>query len=222
MSIKAAAIAVAAAAALLTSGGIANAAARQPSWHALTFVTDRPDGGNGNPDTWADDTMTRSLTVTLTGGSPGAYTFTATLGDIGTFTTVKGAPTPNQGGSYAGDVIKSRVTGQMAGYADFSFTASELPSAAFNAGVAYSENDHGADPADSTSTWYELAFPHGTTFGGIGIGDWSWHYGVTVTTISYRVFGRFVVPVASEQYQQWTDGYNNNYGDSAGDGNIAG
>jgi hypothetical protein len=216
-------IAAAATAAALLSAAAPVHAAAHPSWHALTLVTDRPDGGNGSPDPyWADDSFTRSLTITGTGGTPGAYTFTATLGDIGTFTTVKGEQTPDQGGSYAGDVIKSKVTGTMTGYADFSFTASALPGSGFNAGVAYSENDHGTVPADDTSTWYELAFPAGTVFGGSGIGAWSWHYGANAETVTYLTFGRITIPVISEQYQQWTDGWNNNYGDSAGDGNISG
>src|SRR6267378_8093737 len=91
--------ALAAAAALTASAGSAYAAAAssQPTVHAVTIVKDRPDGGNGG--TWADDSMTRAITIKLTGGSAGAYTFTATLKDAGSFTTIKGALTPNQGGS---------------------------------------------------------------------------------------------------------------------------
>ena len=103
--------------------------------------------------------ITRDLTITLTGGTPGAYTYTATLKDRGTFTTIKGKQAPNQGGTYAGDVIQSKVTGPMEGYADFSFTASTLPDAAGNAGCPSSRTTTGLVPADSTSTWYELGLP---------------------------------------------------------------
>jgi hypothetical protein len=158
---------------------------------------------------------------------PGAYTYTAALTDAGTFTTIKGEQAPNQGGSYAGDVIKSKVTGPMEGYAAFSFTASTLPVAAFNAGVPLTENDHGAVPSDSTSTWFELAFPSGTTFGGAGIGNWSWTYRATVVTVTSQkvCLSRgfcWTVPAVHVQHQQWTDGSGNGYGDLAGDGQITG
>ena len=204
--------------------------------HALTHLADRPDGGNGTPSTWADDTFSRVLTITQTGGTAGAYTFTAKLADEGTFTTIKGAPTPNQGPGYAGDVIKSKVTGPMEGYADFTFTASKLPSTSPNAGVPVSEDDHGVAPAGahSTSSWYELAFPAGTTFPSGGIGDWSWTYNATVETVTYKVvyievrahrhyfLVRELLPVVHVTHQKWIDALSNGYGDLAGDGNITG
>ena len=195
---------------LLATAGAASAAPHQVTVRALTFIKDRPDSGNAGD--WADDTMTRAITITQTGGSPGAYTFTAKLADDGTFKAIKGAQVPNQAAPYAGDVIKSAVTGSMNGYADFSFTASRLPRTTFNAGVPVTENDHGLDPADSTSTWYELAFPAGTVFGGAGIGNWGWTYDAIVVT---RAF-----PFLS--LEQWIDAWDNNYGDSAGDGQITG
>ena len=207
--------------------------------HALTNLTDRPDGGNGSPDPyWADDTFGRALTITETGTTGTApaitYDFTATLKDDGSFTTIKGAQTPNQGPGYAGDVIKSRVTGTMDGYADFTFTASALPSSLPNLGVVTHEDDHGLAPSDSTSAWYELAFPAGTMFGGAGIGDWSWKYDASVRTVTYRtawvlerirhrwVWVKVLVPVVHATHQQWTDGSGNGDGDLAGDGNISG
>jgi hypothetical protein len=203
----------------------ASASPHPPAVRAVTHVKDRPDGGNGG--TWADDTMTRSVTITLTGGTPGAYTYTATLADKGSFTTIKGAKTPNQGGSYAGDTIESKVTGTMRGYADFSFTASSLPSGALNAGVPLTENDHGNAPADSTSAWYELAFPSGTTFGAAGIGAWSWTYKAVVVTVTSQQVCLppglcWGIPVIRVSSQRWTDASSNGNGNLAGDGNIAG
>lgn len=221
------AIPVLAAAALAVSAVSASAAPHSfpVAVRAVTQITDRPDGGNGG--TWADDSMTRSITIIRTGGVPGAWTFTARLADRGSFTTIKGALTPNQGGSYAGDVIKSQVTGRLKGWADFSFTASSLPNSGWNAGVPLAENDHGANPADSTSTWYELAFPAGTTFGGAGIGDWSWKYDATVrTTTSQKVcLSRgfcWSIPVISVDRQQWVDAWDNGDGNLPADGNILG
>lgn len=211
------------------------ASAAPAAAHAQTYLVDRPDGGNGNPDPyWADDTFTRDMIITLTGGSAGDYTFSAEVQDRGTFTTIPREQTPDQGGLYAGDLIQSRVTGMMNGYADYSFTATELPDAAPNAGVASYENDHGVVSSDSTSTWYELAFPAGTVFGGTGIGDWSWTYDATVRTVTYRTIRtweyehhhwipvRESVPVVHAVRQQWTDAWDNGYGDLPADGNISG
>lgn len=169
---------------------------------ARTSVTDRPDGGNGTPDPyWADDTFTRTLTITRTGGSQGDYSYTAVVSDTGTFRTIKGELTPNQGGSYVGKRITKAVAGQMEGYEDFTFTASSLPSSSPNLGVVTSENDYGSIPADSTSTWYELAFPSTDTFGG-GDTGWSWSY--------------------TAGHQHWVDALSNGYGDEPQDGNISG
>jgi len=232
--------------ALAASAGAASAHPKPPlpgpsllTVHAQTYIADRPDGGNGTPDPyWADDTFGRTLTITETGSTGIApavtYDFTATLTDTGSFTTVKGAQTPDQGPGYTGDVVKSKVTGAMTGYADFTFTASSLPSSLPNLGVVTHEDDHGLAASDSTSLWYELAFPSGTTFGGAGIGDWSWKYGATVRTVTYRtvwvrkriwhhlVWVKELVPVVHTSHQQWVDASSNADGDLAGDGNITG
>jgi hypothetical protein len=212
---------------LLATAGAASAApaAHQPAWHASTKVTDRPDGGNGGD--WADDSMTRTLVITRTGGSAGAYTYTAKLTDTGSFTTIKGTLTPNQGAPYTGDVIKSKVTGTMTGYDTFTFTASSLPSGGPNAGVPAKENDHGNAPADSTSTWYELAFPSTTTFSSATESPWSWTYKVAVTgpvTLKVCVSAHLCwsTTVNRTVHEQWIDAWDNNYGDNATDGNITG
>jgi hypothetical protein len=193
---------IAAVVAVLTVPAAAASAAPPPARvQAVTTIQDRPDSGNGGY--WAGDSFARVLVITRTGGTAGHWTFTATLSDFGTFTTIPGAPAPNQGGPYAGDVIRSAVTGFMGGSADFAFTASTLPVAG---DVPRTENDHGLTPADSTSTWYELAFPAGTVFGGPGLGSWSW---------SYAAFTRGGL-------QHWTDAWDNGFGDLPGDGQITG
>jgi hypothetical protein len=222
--------AFAAAVSLLATAGAASAApaVHQPAWHASTKVTDRPDGGNGSPQWWADDTMTRTLKITETGGTAGHWTFDAKLTDDGTFTTRKGAQTPNQGPGYAGDTIKSKVTGTMTGTVDYSFTATSLPSSARNLGVPAGETDHGNPTLGfSTPIWYEQAFPSGTTFGGAGIGHWSWTYKVAVTgpvTLKVCVTAHLCwsTTVNRTVHEQWIDAWDNNYGDDATDGNIAG
>lgn len=138
------------------------------------------------------------LTIKLTGQSGGLYSYTATVYDAGSFTAIPGAHTPNQGGSYAGKVIAGHDSGWVGGTARYSFTATSLPTAGPNAGLpAYVNGDQG-----STSTWYELAFPAGTTFGGTGIGTWGWTY-------------------RDSHGQRWTDTSANGDGRLSGDGNIA-
>lgn len=223
--------------------------------HTQTRITDRPDGGNGSPPYWADDNFTRDLVITPAAGNPATCTvstpcsYTAVLTDNGTFTTIKGEQTPNQGPGYTGDVIESRVTGTMTGYADFSFTATSAPSTAPNQGVPVYVNDHNTAPSGvtlgtdaGTSGWYELAFPSGTAFGGTGIGDWSWKYDASIRTVTYRTTYRtiwtwkhehhhwvrimtrvrIVTPVIHTVHQQWTDASSNGDGNLAGDGNITG
>lgn len=209
------------------------------TYHATTYLADRPDSGNGTPEYWADDYMNRSLAITLAGnngltGAAEVWDYTATVTDKGYFTAIKGVQTPNQAAPYTGDVIKSDASGPMQGYADFSFTATSLPDSTPNLGVVTYENDHGVPATDSTSTWYELAFPGGTTFGGAGIGDWSWSYHATVKTTTLKPYWSWTykhhhwvrvlrwLPVTHYSNQHWVDAYNNNYGDAAGDGNISG
>jgi hypothetical protein len=174
----------------------ATAVTHQTSWTAISHLADRTeDGGNG---TWAKDDIYRVMTIKLTGQSGGLYSYTATVYDAGSFTAIPGAHTPNQGGSYAGKVIAGHDSGWVGGTARYSFTATSLPTAGPNAGLpAYVNGDQG-----STSTWYELAFPAGTTFGGTGIGTWGWTY-------------------SDSHGQRWTDTSANGDGQLSGDGNIA-
>lgn len=169
--------------AVSTLGTVAASAATHPATYPLRSVSQldyRPDsGGNGN---WALDNITRTVTFREIGVSAGVYTYVAQLSDRGEFTTDLGAYTPNQGGAYAGEVIHGQVTGPMSGSASFEFTASNpISSHARNLGVpAAAFGAYG-----STSTWYELAFPAGTTFGGLGIGNWGWTYKASVPEYKY-------------------------------------
>jgi hypothetical protein len=141
---------------------------------AHTSLTNRPDsGGNGS---WALDTIKRTLTITETGHSGSVYNFTATVSDTGTFKTISGAYTPNQGSPFTGKHIHGTVQGDVAGTADYSFTASKLPASTSNLGVPDTESGAPVTTPETTSSWYEQAFPAGTTFGGTGIGNWGWTY----------------------------------------------
>jgi hypothetical protein len=175
---------------------------------AVTVMTGRPDsGGNGN---WAADDIERQLVIHQQGQpSGGIYTFTAKLSDTGEFVTDPGAFTPNQGGKNAGLKIAEVTDGDLKGGASYSFTASALPQASLVPAAL-------SGPGPDTSTWYELAFPAGTTFGGTGIEDgWSWTY--TAPSCLSVVKGQIKVVK-----QKWTDAASTDSGQSASAGNITG
>ena len=125
---------------LATAGAASASAATVPAAHhvyplkAVTDLYNRPDsGGVGN---WANDALTRTVTFREIGASAGVYTYVATLGDRGEFTTISGAYTPNQGGIYAGDKISGQVSGSMNGSTSFEFTATNpIDNHARNLGV---------------------------------------------------------------------------------------
>lgn len=192
--------------------------AQHGTWTATSKLTNRPDGGNGNPSNWANDNITRVATIKLVGkdttlsdcgaGASHCYTYTGTLTDKGSFVTIPGNPTPNQDPASGPKTEKHpAVRGSMKGGATITFSASsDHPNAAL---VDKSLDSHGADPSgdETTGAWVEQFFTHGTTFGsGPALTSWSWSY---VTT-------------GLHPEQRWTDALNNGYGDLPQDGNITG
>jgi hypothetical protein len=216
-------VAAAAAAGSVTLASASVAQPRQPGHITLasTYLAGRPDsGGLGN---WATDSMYRQLIITETGTVTGGYAYTATVRDIGTFRTGPGAYTPDQGAPYTGDKIRGQVSGRLEGDASYSFTASALPSTRQNAGVPDCEYGAAVTTAETTNGWYEQAFPAGTTFGGAGIGNWSWTYAGPVCTTHLTVGGR---PQTAERtvrtQERWTDSLAGGGGQLPADGNITG
>lgn len=212
---------------LTGTAGLASASTQHHVYHAITkahtLLTNRPDsGGNGN---WANDRMERTLTIIQTG----AGTFTATVQDKdGSFTTISHAYTPNQGTPFTGDLISHRVTGRMAGEATYSFTADKAPNAHL---VPRHENGAPVTAAQSTSFWFEQAFPVGTTFGGAGINNnWSWDYAAKVTVTKYHYVTVYrhghkvhvLAPYRVTKIQRWDDSASNNGGQVLAAGNITG
>ena len=203
-------------AALATSAGASTLpavtmAATTPAFHqasGVTYLANRDDGGNGSVDNgnWALDDMARVLTVKLTGESGGIYTYTATIRDFGRFHAVLGDDTPNQSGRYLNETITHRASGPVTGYASYTFTADSLPALDSHGSLAVPARVNG--DGGSTAAWYEQAFPSATTFGGAGIGGFSWSYHALVRE------GGHLVP------ERWVDSLTNNYGDNAADGNI--
>lgn len=220
-----------AAAAVTGLGATAASASLAPAPHshsrsliAVTLMVNRDDsGGNGN---WAKDYFTRTLTITqergtvpLTDCSPTAtacYAFTASLADRGSFRTIRGAFTPNQGGTNVGTQIKGVVRGGMHGSGDFAtFYATALP----NAHLVPRLN---LDDTNSSSTWPELAFPSSTTFTGLNENPWGYFYSAQVLKWVPRHgwhWGHW-----THQIQRWADtsAVANAGGQGATAGNITG
>lgn len=171
-----------AAAAILTAGLVAvaspaSAASITTPVSASTTLSNRGDSGGDGTD-WAHDNMTRTLTVTEVShvgkSTRTVYTFTATLTDKGTFTTINGASTPNQNGADAGKKVNHTVTGTVTGYVTYHFTANRLQvkSAAPKTMSGTPTTGNG-----TTGNWYKNLFPAGTTFGGAGMdNNWIWTY----------------------------------------------
>jgi hypothetical protein len=183
-------------------------------WTAKSVLDNRADVGAVTTP-WAYDNFTRTLTIRLTGstgtGANTVYYYSASYKDAGTFKTVDGALTPNQSGPYANEVINGSVTGTMTGGEQYSFTATSLPNMKL---VPASP----APGTGSTDAWYKLAFPTGTTFGGAGLGNWSWHYnGPVVVTLDSS--GKHVIAV---HHEHWNESNANNAGQLAQAGNIDG
>jgi hypothetical protein len=198
-------------------GAMALPASAAPKPHlrsvtATTLLENRGDSGGSGQD-WATDKLIRSLHVTQTGGKAGAFTFTAAVSDSGSFTTIAGAATPNQGAPFTGKVIAHVVSGTFKGGATYTFTASRLPRENL---VPTQESGTPSSGPRTTSLWYEQAFPAGTTFGGPGIdNDWGWAY--TGPSCNIHVPGGVV-----SVHEAWADTAVNGDGQLPADGNIDG
>ncbi|GII27554.1 collagen-like triple helix repeat-containing protein [Planotetraspora mira] len=176
------------------------------TFKATTHLTNRSDSGTSG-ETWAKDTMDRTVTITREYGVPketcgaGAtvcYYYTGTLVDDGTFTTIAGAKTPADPSKTIGAAITGGIEGGTEGisfYAD-SKTPDELAVPATGAG----------DPplTSSTGEWVKQFFPAGTKFAQLDLGGWSWTYKTspscdlveTHTQTTAGVSGNITAPVA--------------------------
>jgi hypothetical protein len=179
-----------------------------------THITSDPDsGGQGN---WANDAMTRTLTISVDPGACSAITpaivatdtcYYATVSDSGTFKTIDEAYQPNQGTPLSNARIAHVVSGKLSGTADFTFYAPTADAPSDTLVPATLSGTPG------TSTWFERAFPTATPFdGGINNG-WSWTY------TSYTGQTKTAKAVAC---QTWTDSAASGDGQQPAAGNITG
>jgi hypothetical protein len=173
---------------------------------ATTSVTAWPESSG-----WANDNFTRTVTITRQhaaasshcGGASTCWFYTESLADNGDFTTVSGATAPNGSNPVQ---INGIVSGNIVGGGSLEFYASSgSPSAA---GVPATAT--GSSKPSSTTNWYQLFFPAGTTYGQAGTANDPW------TTYSW-------VYTAPGTCEKWTDAIlPGDDGQGSGDGNITG
>ena len=203
---------IAAAAAPVLLAGPAGASAHhsptvQTTYKAVTALTHRSDsGGNGN---WAYDSFTRTARVILRGAAPlsacgvvtgHCYAYTASLSDQGSFATVTGAFTPNQGAPYTGDTITGKPKGNLHGYGLFgTFFANQLPDTHLVPTKVKGD-------AHASYLWPTLFFHASAVLAGTGNeNDWGYTYWTT-----------------TGHHQQWVDASFNDGGQDPVAGNISG
>jgi hypothetical protein len=187
---------------------------------AVFNLTGRDDSGSGG-NTWAKDTITRTVTVIRQDAVPATdcgatatkcWFYTMTVSDTGTFKTQPGL-TPNQsctepeGQACNGLRINGTIVGSFTGGGDQEFYADQAAPKVPKV-LSYT----GDAPID-TSHWNTLFFPSTTNFGfpaatsaGQPWTNWSWTY------------------AAPKTCEMWTDAYNTGSGSGnyVTDGNIAG
>ena len=173
------------------------------SMSAVTQVVQRGDR-SGAVSPWAYDAFTRKAWVTFRGSAPLiycgtsvglCYAYTASFYDHGTFMTVAGSQSPNQG-AHSGVLISRQVQGSFHGYGMFmTFFATTRPQAGLVPSTVSGD-------VHSNYRWPELFFPPSTTFAGVYESDYGSYY---------------VAP-----QQRWVNTSFDGYGQLAVDGNITG
>jgi len=128
---------------------------------------------NGNHGYWARLAYDRTVTIDRTGHN----TWSVTLRDAGTFTTLRGAKSPE-----AGATLGAPVSGTFSGSYAYTVESERRPSDRF-VRSAYNFRCNPAGSGDrtadcpsmpkSTSEWPALYFPPGSTF---APGAWRWEY----------------------------------------------
>jgi hypothetical protein len=186
----------------LSGAGIvmATVASASTTVTATTTLADHPDSGN-NGD-WANDNFTRVASVTSLGEVTGSvcaplaspcFSYSGSLSDSGSFTTISGADSPNVGTPISGVQTGSFEGGQPT--FDFYATSGVVSATAIPPSMD-------GPPTIGSSVWLTEFFPGGTTFAVDGalsttlLPTWSW---------GYNDF---------KNCQAWTDAYT---GDTVGD-----
>lgn len=164
------------------------------SHSASTTLTNRPDlGGANNP--WATDgkvtpatptaKLTRTLLITLVSHTGGTWTWDGTVCDGGTFATNPGQLAPNQGPGHTGETESSpSQAGTVNGLVTYQFSTDQPLNTGPNLGVLTSEDGAPAPGSDeTTSLWYQQAFPVLTDFTGPGLVTFDYDYATGLFTV---------------------------------------
>jgi hypothetical protein len=143
----------------------------------IAISNDADSGTNGS--SWATDTITRTMTVTLQGGADAGkcgdaatvcYLYNGVISDSGTFVTIPGATTPANKGT-----INGTITGDINGGTDFQFyaTSNDLTAAS---STSVDESSTHYDTSDVF--WPQLFLPAGTVDASSYtlLNSWGWTY----------------------------------------------
>jgi len=198
------------------------AAAPPTTITAVTNIINRPDNGGGG--VWANDSFTRTLTLTYLGkvtpadvtANPslapdlGLFIYDAHVSDTGRFWDYPGALTPDQGGQFFGRHLRFlQVQGTFSGTGDWGvFFANHHAQAGL---VPSSIVGHVANALYPSNTWPENAFPTGTTFASFG-GEVQFNYQYKANATHNGL----------PELQTWSDSNLNLDGQLPADGNIFG
>jgi hypothetical protein len=222
----------------LGAGAVAMLAGFSFPGGTTTYVPHRADSGNyGN---WAYDYLNRSFQISQGTAVPAAdcgatattcYSFTASIWDRGTFSTIPGGPTPNA----SGVSLLGHIDGTITGGGQYAFDASTQPDLSLVPGL------YPGSSVDLTGDWYALAFPSGTLFNGgvteaqalqgeatATISPWSWTY--TAQCVHYRTVSQTIWvyryrhwypiqvrrTVRTVQNEKWVDASDADYGNITG------
>jgi hypothetical protein len=163
---------------------------------AVTHLTNRSDSATDG-STWAKDNFNRTAIVTRQHASPASkcgpaavtcWFYTETNSDMGTFTTVAGANSPQHQVS-----INGVVSGSMVGANHLEFYADSATPKASRVPATLS-----GDTGASSGTWPAKFFANGTTVTDPTQIGWSWTY------------------TAPSTCEAWTNSVNGNTGDVTG------
>ena len=191
-----------------------------PVLTANTHIVNRFDnGGAGNH--WARDTFTRTFKLVYLGKSTDPahaakpFMYYGNMTDSkGTFVTIPGKLTPNQGGKYAGRHLPAlQFSGVMNGTAGFPlFYASQRA----HSGLVPTEIKGSAlNQLYPSSTWPKLFFAPGTTFQGVNENPYDYNY--FARPVFKIVKGKKVL---TGYLRHWEDASWNGDGQLQRDGNI--
>lgn len=179
----------------LLAAGFAVPAQAAAAQTVTSTVKNHADNGHGTPAHWADDTWTRTSTITP-GDTDGTYT--VHLAGKGTFATVKDAGSPNGGGATVG----AKVSGDFAEDLTATVTGAKQRGATGLNNINNKVYDDKTTVHFTTTEWIKHLFAKNGDGATVNITAYTYKYGTGCET--------------------WTDANTNNDGQDETAGNITG